>query len=282
MNIISYTTEELIKDTTSSGVVIKIEKLYCICFPNWKKDLADKKHDYGNEFLNYTNGRYRNAIWMCLYDGPDKKLVGIITIGYDEKVETSHIYNGCIHPDYRTKGYGLRLFKKCLDFIFNKDIGENFHSLRVSTQLDQSMTKERIDKHFVTFSEYHIQYTWDNIVEIYPHQTVYKLLTTSEWGLAKEEGIFHGSVLDIRDGYIHMSPKALLRDTVAKYYSNDPNIWVLDINTANLPSDSLRWEPARNGKLFPHLYTHLNLASHVQMSTLFASWYWKSHLPPFD
>ena len=45
---------------------------------------------------------------------------------------------------------------------------------------------------------------------------VYKICTKSEWNEAKQNNIFKGTALDLKDGYIHFSDKDQVKQTLNK------------------------------------------------------------------
>ena len=47
---------------------------------------------------------------------------------------------------------------------------------------------------------------------------VYKICTKSEWNEAKQNNIFKGTALDLKDGYIHFSDKDQINQTLNKFY----------------------------------------------------------------
>lgn len=84
----------------------------------------------------------------------------------------------------------------------------------------------------------------------------YKVLPQSDWNAACAEGRFAGSPVDVLDGYIHLSTRETLPETLRKYFAGQTDLCLIEFETAEL-GDALRWEPARGGQLFPHLYTPL-------------------------
>lgn len=84
----------------------------------------------------------------------------------------------------------------------------------------------------------------------------YKVLPRSDWKTACVDGCFRGSAVDLHDGYIHLSTRETLPETLRKYFAGQTDLCLIEFDTAEL-GDSLRWEPARGGQLFPHLYTPL-------------------------
>lgn len=94
----------------------------------------------------------------------------------------------------------------------------------------------------------------------------FKVLTAAE--LAElEAGSFAGSADDRADGYIHLSTAAQLTATVDKHYAGQADLHVAEVDLAAL-GDAVRWEPARGGEDFPHLYGALPLAAVVAYSPL--------------
>lgn len=110
-------------------------------------------------------------------------------------------------------------------------------------------------------------------------RTIYKLLSRVEWEAAQAAGIYSGSAHDLRDGYIHFSTAAQLARTARKYFSGVPDLVLLAVDVDILSTSpslcpspqrekgqgeggpKLRWEPARGGDLFPHLYGDLPLSA---------------------
>lgn len=88
---------------------------------------------------------------------------------------------------------------------------------------------------------------------------IYKILRADEWTAIKVLGKTAGAPVDLADGFIHFSTATQLPGTLAKHFGNETDLILLACDAKAL-SDSLRWEPARDGDLFPHLYRPLLLA----------------------
>lgn len=84
----------------------------------------------------------------------------------------------------------------------------------------------------------------------------YKILTADQWVQFKVDGLFHGAPVDLADGYIHMSTKEQLDETLAKHFGGQTGLVIATIDLAAL-GDAVRWEVSRGGALFPHLYSPL-------------------------
>lgn len=85
---------------------------------------------------------------------------------------------------------------------------------------------------------------------------IYKICSAADWDVAVQQGEYAGSRDDARDGYIHLSTAAQLPGTAAKYFSGRSDL-VLVAFAADAIGTALRWEPARGGALFPHVYAPL-------------------------
>jgi len=89
---------------------------------------------------------------------------------------------------------------------------------------------------------------------------IYKILPLSLWDEAKRTGIFHGSEVDLRDGYIHFSTAEQAVETAAKHFAGQTDLVLIAVDGAAL-GDKLKWEPSRGGALFPHLYGEMPVAA---------------------
>ncbi len=82
---------------------------------------------------------------------------------------------------------------------------------------------------------------------------IYRIATAEEWRQAQAAGRYAGRELDLRDGYIHFSTAAQVAETLRLHYRGQTGLVLLAVDPARLGA-RLKWEPARNGALFPHLY----------------------------
>ena len=89
---------------------------------------------------------------------------------------------------------------------------------------------------------------------------IYRIVSSVEWGAAQASGVFAGSELDRRDGYIHFSTAAQAAETAAKHYAGKSDLLLLFVDEASLTSP-LKWEVSRGGQHFPHLYGTLSVIS---------------------
>jgi uncharacterized protein (DUF952 family) len=89
---------------------------------------------------------------------------------------------------------------------------------------------------------------------------IFKICSEDEWNAAKASGAYEGSEHDRRDGFIHFSTEGQLAGTLAKHYAGRGNLLLIAFE-ADALGDGLKWEPARGGDLFPHLYAPLPTAA---------------------
>lgn len=90
--------------------------------------------------------------------------------------------------------------------------------------------------------------------------TIYKICDESSWRAALGAGEYRGSVVDERDGFIHLSTAEQLAETAAKHFAKQTELILIAVDGDALGAH-LKWETSRGGGLFPHLYAALPLAA---------------------
>jgi uncharacterized protein (DUF952 family) len=96
---------------------------------------------------------------------------------------------------------------------------------------------------------------------------LYKICPVPLWREAERAGVFRGSEVDHRDGFIHLSTVAQVAETAAKHFGGQSDLLLVRVDAAKL-GDRLVWEPSRGGTLFPHLYGGLDLAAVTRVNPL--------------
>ena len=76
---------------------------------------------------------------------------------------------------------------------------------------------------------------------------------------ACDQGMYHGSADDLRDGFIHFSTASQVPGTLERHFAGQKNLVIAAFAVASL-GQSLKFEPSRKGELFPHLYASLDPA----------------------
>ncbi len=97
--------------------------------------------------------------------------------------------------------------------------------------------------------------------------TIYKICPADLWRAAERTGLFAGSPVDLRDGYIHFSTAVQLAETAAKHFAGQDDLVLVAIDAGALGA-ALKFEPSRGGALFPHLYGALPLAAVTRVRPL--------------
>jgi len=87
---------------------------------------------------------------------------------------------------------------------------------------------------------------------------IYKILRAEEWAELRANGVTAGAPIDLADGYIHFSTGAQVAQTCQKYFDGAQGLHLLVLDSEDF-GPSLKWEPARGGALFPHLYRKLHM-----------------------
>ena len=90
--------------------------------------------------------------------------------------------------------------------------------------------------------------------------TAFKILTHQQWADFERERVFRGAPVDIADGYIHLSTGEQLEGTIAKHFVGQSPLMIAEVDLICL-GDAIRWEEARGGELFPHLYAELPITA---------------------
>jgi uncharacterized protein (DUF952 family) len=87
---------------------------------------------------------------------------------------------------------------------------------------------------------------------------IFKICTATEWAEAERAGVYRGSAVDLRDGFIHFSTAEQAPETAARHFAGQRDLVLVAVD-ANALGERLKWEPSRGGALFPHLYGDLDL-----------------------
>jgi len=98
---------------------------------------------------------------------------------------------------------------------------------------------------------------------------VYKILSQSEWAEAERDGVFRGSEVDRRDGFIHLSAAHQLEKTVSLWFADRDDLMLAAIEEGYL-ADALKWESSRGGALLPHYYGSVSI-EHLAWAKPFSS-----------
>ena len=98
-------------------------------------------------------------------------------------------------------------------------------------------------------------------------EPVYKICPAAALQQARKRGRYDGSADDRRDGFIHLSARHQVAGTLAKFFAGQGDLVLLAVNPDRLGAE-LRWEPSRDGELFPHLYGTLDVDHVISVELL--------------
>lgn len=96
---------------------------------------------------------------------------------------------------------------------------------------------------------------------------VYKVASREIYEASQEEGVFVGQPIDLKDGFIHFSTAAQLKETIRLYFAGLGGQVLFAVPVAPF-GDAMKWEASRGGDLFPHLYDELPMSKVTQMADL--------------
>src|ERR1700728_1499548 len=96
---------------------------------------------------------------------------------------------------------------------------------------------------------------------------IYHMCRADEWAAAEAAGIYHGSTQDRADGFIHFSTAVQIVESARRHRAGQDGLLLIALDADRL-GDRLRWEPARKGDLFPHLYGPLAVAEAASVRPL--------------
>jgi uncharacterized protein (DUF952 family) len=82
---------------------------------------------------------------------------------------------------------------------------------------------------------------------------IYKICPRPEWESAIAAGVYRGSAVDLRDGFIHFSTARQVDETQRRHFAGQRDLVRVGVDPDTL-GQALRYEASRGGDLFPHLY----------------------------
>ncbi|MGE3871106.1 MAG: DUF952 domain-containing protein, partial [Pseudorhodoplanes sp.] len=61
-------------------------------------------------------------------------------------------------------------------------------------------------------------------------RTIYKICAAAEWRAAEREGLYRGSAVDRRDGFIHFSAADQVAETAAKHFAGQVDLLLIHVD----------------------------------------------------
>lgn len=81
---------------------------------------------------------------------------------------------------------------------------------------------------------------------------IYKIFTPSQWEDFQKNGVFHGSILDFKDGFIHLSFADQWQSIWDKFFDKQ-EVYLVEV--AGLDQNFLKIEANKSGGVeYPHYY----------------------------
>ena len=96
---------------------------------------------------------------------------------------------------------------------------------------------------------------------------IYHMCRADEWAEAIKTGTYRGSSQDLADGFIHFSTAAQIVESARKHRAGQDGLLLVAVDAERL-GGRVKWETARNGELFPHLYGQLDPAESASVRPL--------------
>ena len=96
---------------------------------------------------------------------------------------------------------------------------------------------------------------------------IFKICHEREWREASDRGRYDGSGKDHQDGFLHFSTRSQLLGTLQKWYATATDLILVAVE-ADALGPGLKWEPSRDGALFPHLYGPLPLSAAIHVAPI--------------
>ena len=96
---------------------------------------------------------------------------------------------------------------------------------------------------------------------------IYKICPQQLWRQTGQDGVFPGSAADRADGFMHFSAPDQVAETARRHFAGQAGLLLIAVDADRLGAQ-LKWEPARGGARFPHLYGPLPLHAVVAVEPL--------------
>jgi uncharacterized protein (DUF952 family) len=95
---------------------------------------------------------------------------------------------------------------------------------------------------------------------------LYHMARRADWEQAETDGFYRGSPDDHRDGFMHFSTAGQVAESARRHRAGQADLLLIVVAEAAV--GPWKWEEARDGALFPHLYAHLPVKAAVGVHDL--------------
>jgi uncharacterized protein (DUF952 family) len=92
---------------------------------------------------------------------------------------------------------------------------------------------------------------------------LYHITDSASWDAAQNQGEYHAASLET-EGFIHLSEHHQLKGVIERYFLNQTDLVLLEIDHALLQAE-VRYEVVPIHGTFPHLYGVLNLDAVIRI-----------------
>ncbi len=99
---------------------------------------------------------------------------------------------------------------------------------------------------------------------------LFHIVESTVWAAAKERGTYAPASL-ASEGFVHLSEKQQVADTIDRFYKGQTGLVLLEIDPKLLHS-VLQYDQVPGHGVFPHLYGALNLGAVVRVWASAALW----------
>src|SRR5579885_3022523 len=96
---------------------------------------------------------------------------------------------------------------------------------------------------------------------------IYHMCPAEAWQAAVAAGEYAGNPDDRRDGFLHFSTAAQIRESARRHRAGQSGLVLVAVDADRL-GERLRWEKSRGGELFPHLYGPLHPSEAARIDPL--------------
>lgn len=95
---------------------------------------------------------------------------------------------------------------------------------------------------------------------------IYHITTVTDWDSRPNQGDFFSKDFD-REKFIHCCTPDQLAGVLDRYFKNQNNLVLIHLDETRLRAE-LKYEPATNNELFPHLYGGINPEAVIKVEKL--------------
>lgn len=96
--------------------------------------------------------------------------------------------------------------------------------------------------------------------------TIFHIIPQADWLAAVEQGVYRPESFH-KEGFIHFSKFEQVSATAGRYYAGRRDLLLLEVDEASF-GNTVKYELAPIGEMFPHLYQELPVEAVIRVSPL--------------